>query len=79
MRSLLTNSFAQTVSDNNEKLKVLMYQVTDRVKAISEACRVAESDDAKERIDGFIRCVSDSFPYPNLIVILEPLSVVASK
>jgi maltose-binding protein MalE len=79
MRSLLTSSFAQTVSDNNEKLKILMYQVTDRVKAISEACIEAESDDAKERIDGFIRCVSHSLPYPNLIVILEPWSVVASK
>lgn len=32
-----------------------MVQLTDRIKAMSEACQDAESDEAKKRIDDFIR------------------------
>jgi hypothetical protein len=32
-----------------------MVQLIERVKAMSEACKDAESDEAKEKIDGFIR------------------------
>ena len=36
-------------------MNALMVQLVERVKAMSEACKDAESDDAKEKIDGFIR------------------------
>ena len=36
-------------------MKALMVQLVERVKAMSEACKEAESDEAKEKIDGFIR------------------------
>jgi hypothetical protein len=36
-------------------MKALMEQLADRVKAMSEACKDAESDEAKERMEAFIR------------------------
>ena len=48
-------SLLQAVSDNNDAMNSLMVQLVERVKVISEACKDAESDDAKEKIDGFIR------------------------
>jgi hypothetical protein len=36
-------------------MHALMVQLVERVKAMSEACKDAESDEAKEKIDGFIR------------------------
>ena len=36
-------------------MNALMVQLVERVKAMSEACRDAESDEAKEKIVGFIR------------------------
>ena len=45
----------QAVSDNNDAMKGLMAQLVERVTVMSEACKDAESDEAKERIDGFIK------------------------
>ena len=55
-RALANTSLLQAVSDNNDAMKALMVQLVGRVRAVSEACKEAESDEAKERIDGFIRC-----------------------
>ncbi len=54
-RALANTSLLQAVSDNNDAMKALMVQLIERVRAMSEACKEAESDEAKERIDGFIR------------------------
>jgi hypothetical protein len=51
----LLMSFFQAVSDNNKAMKALMEQLADRVKAMSEACKDAVSDEAKERMEAFIR------------------------
>ena len=48
-------SLLQAVSDNNEAMKALMVQLIELVRVMSEACKEAKSDEAKERIDGFIR------------------------
>jgi hypothetical protein len=55
-RALANTSLLQAVSDNNDAMKALMVQLVERVRAVSEACKEAESDEAKERMDGFIRC-----------------------
>ena len=36
-------------------MNALMVQLVERVKAMSEACKDAESDEAKKKIDGFVR------------------------
>ena len=53
--ALANTSLLQAVSDNNDAMKALMVQLVERVRVMSEACKDAESDKAKERIDGFIR------------------------
>jgi hypothetical protein len=52
-RALANTSLLQ--ADNNDVIKALMVPLIERVRAMSEACKEAESDEAKERIDGFIR------------------------
>lgn len=54
-RDLANMSLLQAVSNNNDSMKALMVTLIERVRAMSEACKEAESDEAKERIDGFIR------------------------
>ena len=44
-------------------MKALMVQLIDRVKAMTEACKDAQSDEAKERIDSFVR-----YSLPKLVV-----------
>lgn len=44
----------QAVSDNKGAMKALMKQLTARIKAVSEACAEAKSDDATRRIDNFV-------------------------
>jgi len=51
---MILDIFAQALSDNNKGLKTLMVKLTERVEAMSETYQDAESDEAKERIDGFI-------------------------
>ena len=53
--ALANTSLLQAVSDNNDAMKALMVQLVERVGFMSEACKDAESDEAKERIDGFIK------------------------
>ena len=53
--ALANTSLTQAVSDNNDAMKGLMVQLVERVRVMSKACKDAESDEAKERIDGFIR------------------------
>ena len=53
--ALADTSLLQAVSDNNDAMKGLMAQLVERVTVMSEACKDAESDEAKERIDGFIK------------------------
>ena len=45
----------QAIVDNNSAMKVLVVQLTNRIKDMSEACQHARSDEAKKRIDDFIR------------------------
>ena len=54
-RALANTSLLQAVSDNNDAMKALMGQLIELVRVMSEACKEAKSDEAKERIDGFIR------------------------
>ena len=53
--ALANTSLLQAVSDNNDAMKALMVPLIERVRAMSEACKEAKSDEAKERIDRFIR------------------------
>ena len=53
--ALANTSLLQAVSDNNDAMKALVVQLVERVRVMSEACKDAESDEAKERIDGFIK------------------------
>ena len=58
---LANTSLLQAVSDNNDAMKALMVQLVERVRVMSEASKDAKSDEAKERIDGFIK-----YGLPNL-------------
>ena len=53
--ALVNTSLLQAVSDNNDAMKALMVPLIEHVRAMSQACKEAESEEAKERIDGFIR------------------------
>ena len=53
--ALANTSLLQAVSDNSDAMKALMVQLVERVRDMSEASKDAKSDEAKERIDGFIK------------------------
>ena len=58
---LANTSLLQAVSDNSDAMKALMVQLVERVRDMSEASKDAKSDEAQERIDGFIK-----YGLPNL-------------